>query len=163
MKELYLVRHAKSSWSNPQRKDFDRPLNERGLLSASEMGKRLAENNLEPNIIVTSNAERAKETAILIESRFKNKIEIIEESRLYHASPFLLLEVVSQLSDNFDSVCLVGHNPGLTGFAEYLTNDSFGNLPTAAVVLVRFNLDSWIEVSGSIGECVLYDYPKNSS
>ena len=161
MKELYIIRHAKSSWGNSQLKDFDRPLNDRGRAAAPEMGDRLVAAGIFPDVIISSSALRALTTARLVAKRFKSHVDIIEESKLYHASTFLLLDIVNCLPDKFDKVFLVGHNPGLTDFAEYLSNDHFGNLPAAAIVGIRFDLDSWSFVSGSTGNCFLYDYPKN--
>lgn len=160
MKELYIIRHAKSSWGNSQLKDFDRPLNERGLIAAPEMGDRLVHHGNVPDVIISSTAVRAITTAKLIEERFKSPLDIMEESKLYHASTFSLLDIVNGISDKFDKVFLVGHNPGLTDFSEYLTNKHFGNLPTAAVVGIRFDFDSWNLISGSTGDCFLFDYPK---
>ena len=160
MKELYIIRHAKSSWSNSQLRDFDRPLNDRGRAAAPEMGERLMKAGITPDVIISSPANRAITTAIIIAEKFEKKIEIIEESELYHASTFLLLQIVNRLPDKFEKVFLVGHNPGLTDFAGYLSNDQFGNLPTAAVVGIRFDIDSWSLISGSTGDCFLYDYPK---
>lgn len=161
MKDLLLIRHAKSSWSNAGLKDYDRPLNERGLLAATEMGKRLVSFKINPDCILSSPAKRAISTAELIAREYQNNIKIIEEPKLYHASTSLLLQVVNQVSNDYNRVFLVGHNPGLTDFAEYLSNQHFGNLPTAAVVGIRFEFDDWSLISGSTGEIILYDFPKN--
>lgn len=162
MKELFLIRHAKSSWTNGQLKDFDRPLNERGKAAAPEMGMRLASKGIIPDLIISSSANRATSTALLISNEFHEKIKIIEESKLYHASTFLLLEIVNNIPDTFERIFIVGHNPGLTDFAEYLSNEQFGNLPTAAVVGIRFEFDFWSLISSSTGELIHYDYPKKS-
>ena len=162
MKELFIIRHAKSSWSNSQLRDFDRPLNERGKAAAPDMGERLMKAGITPDVIISSPANRAITTARLIARKFENKIKIIEESELYHASTFLLLKIINRLPDKFEKVFLVGHNPGLTDFAEYLSNEQFGNLPTTAVVGIRFEIDSWKIASGSTGTCFLYDYPKKA-
>ena len=163
MKELFIIRHAKSSWGNSQLKDFDRPLNDRGRAAAPIMGDRLVRAGIFPDVIISSPAVRALTTAKLVANRYKSHIDIIEESELYHASTFLLLNIINSLSNKFDKVFLVGHNPGLTGFAEYLSNEQFDNLPTAAIVGIRFDVDSWNFVSGSTGDCFLYDYPKNTA
>ena len=163
MKKLFLIRHAKSSWGNPQLKDVDRPLNERGKRAAPDMGRRLVEDNNCPELIMTSSAKRAKETANLIANTFENRINIKEELVLYHASTLTLLRFVNQIPDKYSNVFLVGHNPGMTDFAEYLTDQQFGNLPTAAIVGVKFEFDSWRMISGSTGDCFLYDYPKKLS
>tara|TARA_B110000046_G_scaffold28052_1_gene28731 strand:+ start:25859 stop:26350 length:492 start_codon:yes stop_codon:yes gene_type:complete len=163
LKKLYIVRHAKSSWVNAQLKDFDRPLNDRGLAAASEMGDRLLKAGIFPDVIISSPALQALTTAKLIANRFKNKIDIIEESELYQASTFLLLNIVNRLSDKFDNVFLVGHNPGLTDFAEYLSNEQFGNIQTASLVGIQFDFDSLDLVSSSTGDCFLFDYPKRNA
>lgn len=160
MKELFIIRHAKSSWSNFQERDFDRPLNERGRVAAPEMGERLVKGGITPNAIVSSPAKRAITTARLIAGEFERQIQIIEEPKLYHASPLLLLDIVNGLPDKFEKVFLVGHNPGLTDFSEYLSDAQLGSLPTAAVVGIRFEIDSWSLVSGSTGDFFLFDYPK---
>ena len=163
MKKLYIIRHAISSWGNVQLKDFDRPLNDRGAAAAPEMGGRLLTAGIFPDIIISSPAVRALTTSQLIASRFENPVDIIEEPELYHASTFSLLSKVNQISDKFDNVFLVGHNPGLTDFAEYLSDKQFGNLPTAAIVGISFEFDSWDLVSGSTGHYFFYDYPKNDN
>jgi phosphohistidine phosphatase len=160
VKELYLVRHAKSSWGNPGLRDFDRPLNERGLISATEMGRRLANKDLIPDAILSSAAVRAMATSKLVRDQLERHIQIIKYSTAYHASISSLLEIVNSISNDLNVVFLVGHNPGLTGFAEYLTNEQFGSLPTAAVVGIRFNIEDWAHISGSTGSLLLYDYPK---
>ncbi len=163
MKQLFLIRHAKSSWGNAQLKDFDRPLNHRGRAAAPEMGDRLVKVGIFPDVIISSPAVRALTTAKLISKRLKKQVNIIEKPELYHASTFSLLTSVNQIADTLDTVFLVGHNPGLTDFAEYLSDKQFGNLPTAAIVGIRFEIDSWTLVSGSTGHCYFYDYPKNNS
>ena len=163
MKELYLIRHAKSSWGNPELRDFDRPLNERGLMAAPEMGRRLANKSLIPDAILSSTAVRAMSTAKLVMGQLESYVEIIKESTAYHASIASLLEIVNSISNDLNVVFLVGHNPGLSGFAEYLTNEQFGNLPTAGVVGIRFNIDDWAHISGSTGSLLLCDYPKKDS
>lgn len=161
MKELFFIRHAKSSWEHSALADFDRPLNERGRIAAPYMGQRLFAQGIEPECIVSSPANRAISTARLVAHEFVNEIEIIEESKLYHASTFLILDVINQISDTLNSVFLVGHNPGLSDVVEYLSDASLGDLPTTAVVGIRFNVDSWSLISGSTGELIFYDYPKN--
>ncbi|MFB1023508.1 MAG: histidine phosphatase family protein [Vicingaceae bacterium] len=163
MKELYLIRHAKSSWGNSELKDFDRPLNHRGLVSAPEMGRRLSTKNLIPDAIFSSTAVRAMSTAKLVRDQLGSHVKIVKEPNAYHASAFLLLQIVNSVSNDLNSVFLVGHNPSLTDFAEYLTNEQFGNLPTAAVVGIRFSIEDWGLVSGSTGTLVFYDYPKKIS
>lgn len=163
MKELFIIRHAKSSWDNFSIKDFDRPLNERGLKAAPEMGRRLNEVGIIPELIVSSTAVRSLTTAQLIESSFEKNIEIRKESELYHASTFLLLKKVNEFHDKFNKIFLVGHNPGLSLFVDFLTDEGFCDLPTCAVVGIKFDLQNWSHISSSMGEVILYDYPKKQN
>lgn len=132
-------------------------------MAAPEMGRRLANKNLIPDAILSSTAVRAMSTAKLVLGQLESHVEIIKESTAYHASINSLLKIVNSISNDLNVVFLVGHNPGLTDFAEYLTNEQFGNLPTAAVVGIRFNIEDWAHISGSTGSLFLYDYPKKES
>ena len=115
MKTLVLVRHAKSSWSDPSLDDFDRPLNKRGERNAPEMGRRLGESGLQPDIFVSSPANRARSTAEIIAKELDYPADnIIYHGDLYHASPGDLLEAVRSLGDNIETAFLFGHNPGIT-------------------------------------------------
>ena len=161
MKTLYLIRHAKSSWSDPLLKDYDRPLNKRGKKDAPLMGKHINKLNVSPDHIITSPAKRARTTAKLIAEKIdfpKNEIEEIRD--IYHADVEDLKNVVKAIDDSNDVVFLVGHNPGLTDFANYLTSARIDNIPTCGIYCVEFDIDSWEEINKESGEFKLFDYPK---
>ena len=161
MKTLYLIRHAKSSWKNDLLDDFDRSLNQRGKHDAPMMGKRLKKLGLQPDVIVCSPAKRAQKTAAKIADELNyptEQIQLVPE--IYEAELIDLLQVIEQLSDSAATVFLVGHNPGISGFAAYLTGDYAGNLPTCSVFAIDFQIDSWQEVSQGLGTCRFWDYPK---
>ncbi|MBX9853514.1 MAG: histidine phosphatase family protein [Cytophagaceae bacterium] len=161
LKNLFLARHAKSDWSVPGQKDFDRELNGRGRNDAPRMGKKLSEMDVKPDLIMSSPAARAKLTAEFIAEQLRYDTEkIIFNEDIYEASVRSLLAIINELSDDYNKVMLVGHNPTFTYIAEYLTKKNIDNIPTCGIVNIEFNVDSWKEVSGDIGNLKWFIYPK---
>lgn len=160
-KTLYLVRHAKSSWKDSSLGDRDRPLNKRGRRSAPDMGKRLAEQGHQPDLIISSPAKRAFATAkkIARETGYA-KSDIRKEEDLYFAGIFKMCQVLEDLGDDYDRVMMVGHNPALTKLLNTLSDTSIHNLPTCAVAILRFDFESWSDLGEEDGVLVGYDYPK---
>ena len=164
MKTLYLIRHAKSSWKEISLRDFDRPLNSRGKKDAPEMGLRLKNSKINPDAIVTSPANRACTTAFSIAKELNFESNDIQlDASIYEASASTLLRVINKQKDIINVLFLVGHNPGITYLAELLSNESFGNIPTCAVVGITFPFDNWELISGGTGTCSYYNYPKKES
>ena len=161
MKRLTLLRHAKSSWKEPCETDRDRPLNERGKRDAPEMGRRLAEGRFLTDAVLSSPAKRARKTARLVaeEIGFPSG-EIIIEEGIYEADVGDLLEIVRSLDETLSRVLLVGHNPGFTEFANYLTGEGIANVPTCGVVSVDCPVRYWRELRRGKGRMVLFDFPK---
>lgn len=161
MKQLYLVRHAKSSWRNPDLSDFARPLNERGERDAPFMGKRFCKYDVRPDLILSSPASRAISTAKIIAGEIGCSInEIQTDDGLYLADVPTLLNTVTRVDDAFNDLMVFAHNPGITEFAEYLSNYRIGNVPTCGAVCVKFDVQSWHDVKRGEGEFVFFDYPK---
>jgi phosphohistidine phosphatase len=161
-KQLLLIRHAKSDWNNAGLKDFDRPLNKRGNSNAPEMAQRMFKKGIIPNLLVSSPALRALTTAKHFASTLQIPSEKLQkESTIYEANVKSLLNVVNDLDDQADFVALFGHNPGLTDFANYLSNSNIYNMPTCSMVMIAFSCENWSEVSADTGEIVFFDYPKN--
>ena len=164
MKELILVRHAKSSWKDPTLSDHDRPLNKRGKRDAPEMGERLAASGYDPDLIVSSSADRALDTARTIAGKLGYPRErIAEEERLFHAGVAELLHVIRGVDDPVDILMLFGHNPGLTDLANHIGPREILNMPTCAVLHLRFEADTWSTVGEVPGDEVRYDYPKRAA
>jgi phosphohistidine phosphatase len=161
MKRLYLVRHAKSSWKEPDLTDIERPLNTRGKQDAPCMGKRLKELKVHPDLIVSSPAKRARKTAKVIakEIGFPKK-DIVTNESIYLTGVSTLLIFIRNIKDSYQQVMLFGHNPGFTELAEYLTNQRFDNIPTCGIVCMDFDITSWKEVAEGKGDVVFFDYPK---
>ena len=162
MKTLYLLRHAKSSWSFDELSDQERPLNDRGRDDAPLMGQALAKRRICPDVIVSSPAVRAMSTALLVAREMQFPHEKIKvEPGIYGAEVDDLIAIIKGLPDAAGSVLLVGHNPTITEVANVLSPSSLNEMPTAAVVCLRFSCDHWEEVSKANAEFYFYDYPRN--
>ena len=163
-KELLLVRHAKSSWDDPYLDDHDRPLNDRGLRNAPEMGKRIQGSGIRPDASISSTALRAMTTAeILAEQVDFPKDQIQRRKDLYHASASELQEFIAGLDDAIGSAILFGHNPGMTSLVANLYGLPIDNLPTCGVVHLQFNDNTWSAVSSASPARAYFDFPKNVS
>ena len=154
------MRHAKSSWENAGSSDFDRPLNERGLKAAPMMGKVMKKNKFQLDLILSSPAKRAEQTAGLVREATGIESEINFDERIYEASPARLLEVVAEQNDNVDSILLVGHNPGLEGLVRFLTGETH-QLTTANLAVVDLQSNKWNELSSSSGNLRILIRPKD--
>ena len=163
MKTLTIVRHAKSSWNNPGLSDHERPLNQRGERDAPDMGKRLKAHGIRPSLIVSSPANRAWTTARIIATEIGYPIEFLQrEKGLYHASVDQILDVIASQDEGFNNLMIVGHNPGLTDFANFLSPGLTNNLPTAGVVTVEIDRDDWILYGRPETRLLVHDYPKKN-
>ncbi len=163
MKVLYLVRHAKSSWDDETLADIDRPLNKRGKKDAPEMGERLKRQNIQPDLLISSPAKRARATAKKIAKKIeypKEKIKIEEE--IYEGEPDQYLELLKNISDHYPSVMVFGHNPGITEFSNALCGVQIHNIPTCGIVSIHFEINEWQQIDYNKGKLVFFDYPKKS-
>jgi phosphohistidine phosphatase len=161
MKILTVVRHAKSSWSDTHLSDGKRPLNKRGKRDAPAMGKRIVKHGIRPSLIMSSPAKRAWSTAKLIAAEISYPIEFLQrEDGLYLASLDEILGVIVAQDNGFHNMMLVGHNPGMTDFVDFLSPGLTNNLPTAGVVSVQINQDDWNLYEQPGTELLVYDYPK---
>ncbi|PLY04611.1 MAG: phosphohistidine phosphatase [Arcobacter sp.] len=161
MKKLYLIRHAKSDWSNPSLDDFDRPLNKRGKNNAPFMGNILHKKGICPDLIVSSPAYRARTTATKIAKKVRYHEEIIFNEYLYEASLKTMLEILNFIDDSYDSVFIIGHNPALNLLAFYLI-DFNDNIPTTGIIEIEFSCNSWREAKKSNAKFVSFEYPKKN-
>lgn len=161
MKTIYVVRHAKSSWGDLTLPDYDRPLNERGQKNAPEMARRLLDKHIQLDAFVTSTAKRALQTAshfIKIYGRPLEELLLREE--LYHAPASVYSQVLSSLPDEFQSVAIFGHNPGITAFVNTLTTTRIDDMPTCGVFAVTADTDQWASFPLSRKSFLFFDAPK---
>ena len=162
MKELIIVRHAKSSWKDSGLDDRERPLNKRGERDAPEMGARLARRKDRPDLIMSSPAVRALTTARIIAGRLGYPCnDIVVRDRLYGAGVVELLDVIRNADESVGTLMLFGHNPGLTELANHLGPRPIPNLPTCGVLHLKFEADVWPVVGYACGDEVLFDFPKS--
>jgi len=163
MKQLFIIRHAKSSWKNLQMSDHDRPLNKRGFDDAPLMGKRLFSSGFKPEMIISSSALRARTTARIIADHIGfDPQKIIIEPKIYGASPFELIKLIQLFSESFERVMLVGHNPDITSLLNQLSDSSIDNVPTCGMGVLHFSYDKWNQVGTGKGKLLEFYYPKKN-
>lgn len=162
MKRLYLIRHAKSSWSDLELDDFSRPLSKRGKEDCVEMATRLARAGIQPERIAASPAKRAKRTAKCIAGGVGfDKKGICYFPDLYLGSLSYHLQLIDELLRKVNVLFLVGHNNTITDLAEHLTGSSLGNVPTCGIVAVEYSGTDGFSPAGGEGKMLFFDFPKN--
>ena len=147
MKRLLVLRHAKSSWGDSSLDDWERPLNPRGLRDAPGVGALLRKHALVPDLIITSDAVRARTTAHAVAEAAGYDREIVADPRLYLATPDDLLAVLQGVSDESARAMIVGHNPGLEDLIVRLAGEHHG-LPTATLAHLALPIDRWSALDG---------------
>jgi len=163
MKKIILIRHAKSSWDHPWLADFERPLAERGERDAPQMAASLKNRGITVDLICSSTAQRAKQTAcITAEVLGYPEKKINWEKSLYHASEDYLLRFIQSQSDQIQTLALVGHNPGLTELIRTL-GVKLDNLPTAGQFAFSLAIDHWKELSRDTCSFAWWDSPKKKN
>lgn len=159
---LTLLRHAKSSWEDASLRDMERPLNRRGLRDAPLMGRLLSAVLSPPDRILTSPAQRTRETVAFLCGSWGIPSEVITEvERLYLAGVGDFYAVLEEHGARADHLLVCGHNPGIADFAHRLCPDFSGAMPTAAAVSFRLPGDDWSEIGERTAEIVFQDIPKN--
>ncbi len=161
MKYLYLIRHAKSSWTDTSLVDYDRPLNKRGKNATVEMARRLGVAGISFDLMVASPAKRARATARRIAKRIDYpKKDIVYYNSLYLTDISDYFKVVKAHLNQLDSLALVGHNEAITMYAEYLTGEDIVNIPTAGIVCIKLKTHKDATKQKG-GELLFFDYPKH--
>jgi phosphohistidine phosphatase len=161
MKQLYLIRHAKSRWSDASLSDFDRPLNDRGKRDAPMIGRRLATAGIAPELFLASPAKRARKTAAALATELgypKHDIVLIDE--LYTFELDGLLAVLRSIDDEVGSLALVGHNEAVSDAARWVTGEELGTMPTCGVVAIICAVQRWSDLAEGCGRLDFVDYPK---
>lgn len=159
MKKLYIIRHAKSSWSDMSLDDLDRPLNKRGKKNAPFMGRLLKEKGVKPDIIISSPALRAKKTAMAIASEVPYEKEIEYDEKIYESDADMLKSIIKNISDDSSTLFLVGHNPALNQLAYELVGFS-DNIVTSGILEIEFDCDRWCEIDAKNSKLISFEYPK---
>ncbi|MEM9216069.1 MAG: histidine phosphatase family protein [Cyanobacteria bacterium P01_F01_bin.150] len=161
MKYLFLLRHAKSSWSDSTLADRDRPLNKRGQRDAPKTAKRLASQSIKPDLILSSPALRALTTAQIMATALGfSSSDIRLEEGIYEASTAQLLKIIQELDNSFSRIMLVGHNPGFTNLLNQIDDVRVDNVPTCGLAMLSFDIDNWCAAEISQATLISFDYPK---
>ncbi len=162
MKQFFLIRHGKSSWDEPALSDTERPLKKRGKKDVAVMGKFLRKQNIQPDVIISSPAERALATAKIIAEQTgyeEQKISISEE--IYFEGIESILKAVRKMDDKHSLIFVFGHNPDFTELVNHYSEKTIDNLPTSGVAGITFNVKSWKEITGTNGKLTFFEVPKN--
>lgn len=158
-KTLYLVRHAKSDWENTLLLDIERPLNNRGYSNANNMSMWFKSNAYQADCLISSPAVRAISTALIFARNLDyNANNIIIKQELYESSVKDYIKIIQQVSNDVNSVMLFAHNPTISETANKLCNELPIEMPTSAIVGIRFECDNWKEIKQ--GKLFLFEYPK---
>ncbi len=167
MKTIYLLRHAKSGWSESNTEDINRPLNEQGRQNAVQIGHHILNQKIQPDLILCSVATRAQETLSYIRPFFPEYQAIQTKETLYLAASETLLEHLMTLEETMNSVLILAHNPGLHELAIKLGGrENFGTseilnqvmqrYPSGALTTVQNTSERWINLNQS--ESTLIDF-----
>ena len=150
-----MLRHAKSSWADSSQDDWERPLNDRGRRDAPRAGEWLRAQALVPDLIVSSDAVRARETAEAVAKSAGYTGEILVEPGLYQATPDEALTVLNTIGDQTArTVMIVGHNPGLEDLVSRLSGEHHG-LVTTALVELAVPIERWSELNATVAASVV--------
>ena len=154
MKQIFLLRHAKSSWDDPSLEDIERPLNKRGRKAAKAMAAHFTEHGLAPQTVLCSTAIRTRQTLDLLKPVL-GEAPVIYDDRIYEAMPQTLLARLKELPESSASVLVVGHNPGLERLAHSLAGDQgepkslarmTAKYPTGSLAVLTAEVAAWTEL-----------------
>ena len=168
MKKLILLRHAKSSWDDPEMVDHDRPLNRRGRRSAPVIAAWLAERGDVPDAVLCSSAARARETFELAREALPELPKPTVDRAIYHAVPRALRDRLAALDGACTTAMLIGHEPGIGALARKLSDGrpparcarAFAHFPTAAAAVLEFDIADWNELDYGSGRFVDFAVPR---
>jgi len=160
MKKLYLLRHAKSDWSDASQGDFERGLNARGEKALTTMAEVLKKKKIMPDLILSSSATRAMLTAqgLAKNIHYKGKLKYLET--LYFADPQEIIEIIKEIKDKYDTVFIVGHNPETTELTNLILDEYIDNVPTLGMVALNISVKQWNQFRPENTTLDFFIYPK---
>ncbi len=161
MKRIYIIRHAKSSWSDLSLDDFDRPLKKRGKEDIKNIAQWLKKEGIKPDKVISSPAKRAVKTLKILETVLNIKKNIINfDKNIYEAHVGYLMKMIEKLDNRYNNVFIIGHNPSLSELSEYFTDTIITNIPTSGVMAIEFEIKKWSEIKNKKGKILFFIYPK---
>ena len=163
MKTLILVRHAKTEPLHTQIKDFERNLMNKGVKDAHLVSLKLLEKEIIPDLIITSPARRAVETAEIFAQNFDYpKKNIVVNQLIYdHYTTNDFIKILGTVHNKHDKIMVFGHNPSFEILAYRFTNEFNKHLPTTGLIGIHFDVKSWKEIEAGKGKFLFFYYPKN--
>ena len=160
MKSVYFIRHAKAADKIPGQNDFERDLADKGRHDAQLMAKKLKMKGTQPDLIVSSTALRALNTATLFaEALAYDPQSIKTRDKLYNAAPESIQECLFEWDDNVETLLLFGHNPGISELAIELSNEKADILPTCGIACFEFDIEQWQDAGQETKKMVYQDFP----
>lgn len=161
MKNVFFVRHAKSSWAEPYLRDAERPLNKRGLRDAPFMAKMLNSKGIQADLIISSPAKRALTTAKYFAKEMNLPAEKIDINNIvYGAYPEDVIQLVKKVDNDVETLMVFGHNPTFTSIVNRFTEDYIANVPTCGIVKIEADIDSWADFGEATAVLTEFYYPK---
>ncbi len=163
MKRVLVMRHGKSSWENPRWSDLERPLLGKGRKRTKKIGRLLKKTGIRPDLILSSPAKRARQTAEIMREILGETIPVKEEQVIYFGDEDDLSDLLLGLSETVNTVLIVGHNPDLTDWVNRYKEEKIWNLPTSGIFGVAFDTERWEDLPLAGWEEILYVEPKGLS
>lgn len=160
MKRLYLIRHAKSDWSDLSQSDFERGLNKRGKRNIIRMANALKEMGIKPDLIISSSAKRAKKTAKGLAKNLGYDHDMMLLDTLYMCEPQEWMETIHHIPEKYQSVFIIGHNPEITDVVNMLIDDYIDNIPTLGIIGFDVAAKKWEKFECQHAKFKFFIYPK---
>ena len=171
VRRLFLLRHAKSAWDDPERTDFDRPLAPRGRKAATRMGAFLRDGGYRFDEVLCSAANRAEQTWRRVADELGQDAarSVTHDEDIYLAGAPALLHRLRRVDDSVKTLLLIGHNPDLEHLANMLCTDGERGAvarirekyPTGALAEIDLNIGSWAELAADCGTLVRFTRPRD--
>ena len=158
MKSITIIRHAQASLGSINFTDFDRPLNKTGILESELMGNMLLKQRSSYDKIISSSANRAINTMKIIANQIHYKQVIEEKQMIYNSSEYELIDMITQLDNNLQSIIICGHNPTLHRLSQKLSGQIFHIFPTCSIVKINFDINNWGAIE--LGDLDYFSYPE---
>jgi phosphohistidine phosphatase len=160
MKTLLLMRHGKSSWKDDKLEDHERPLKKRGRKDSNRIAKVIEKSNLVPDLILSSSATRARETAEIVAETLSYKQDIDYLDELYMGEPQNFIDALINLDNDYNTVLVVAHNPGLEAYLQIIDGE-IEAVPTAGLGHLVLMIDDWKALSfDTMGDLIGFWTPK---
>ncbi len=160
-KTLLILRHAHSNDKQQGQTDKQRELSREGVRGAIKIGSWIKEQSFGIETIISSTANRTMGTATIIANAIGyNPADIVQKDEIYNASTRSLISIINELDEDLTSVIIVGHNPDLSYFAEYLSSSELSSMPTGGLAVIQFANIKWSQVTKSTGSLLNFISPE---